>query len=1336
MISPQAAPAPARTGGGRDRRDRPGGSGRRRARNRRYRRNRASRSLLHVIGWNAEGLRSKVPELQRWLHSEQADVVAVQECQFSKSAVRLPGFQPPVVTRRARGRQPGARARGGDVAIYVRAGIPFAPLEDRPLATADDTTEVCGIRIFGRRPLDIINVYRPPIRAAADDLREDHFDPEKFPNNDDTIILGDFNAHHPEWDNNCDTADEVGQRVAAWLDRAAWSVLNNGEATFASYRTGSRTAPDLATCSASLARRTTWKIGPDLGSDHLPMLLTVRDGFAAPHRVRKTKWQFKKADWANWVEHCENALTEAVPETASTQDLCTRLTTVLQQASSRFIPRGARSDPKPWALDPELVEAAEERKAARERVREDDPDSKQRWIQAKKHAAEVESRVSRAHFRKFVSEELNHPNSVGRISKTLKKWERATDDEHRDGQAMTANGRLLTKDSEKAEAFCQTYAWVSRQVRAPKQDRAAKKKLSDPAFAQCQECNGARTNCCSDFTMEELVREIQALKLKKSGGPDGITNEMLKHLGPVARAALLRLINSSWREGSVPQEWRRATIVPIPKAGKDKRLVGSYRPIALTSHLSKLMERLVLSRLSYAAALRDLIPAEQVGFREGRAVEDSIGRLIQQVQDGWQLPKSRSKRAADGATAQKFVLLAFDFARAYDTVDHKLLKSRLLELGVPVCLVRWTWQFLRDRRAKVEVNGTLSRERIFRAGLPQGSVLSPTLFLLWAAPLAADLRKIPGVTPFLYADDTAALCAGNDIATAKNRAQQAADALVRWAQRSKMLVAGEKTQALVLSQWSRDAVDCAVKVAGKTVTAGDHLKLLGVTFDRLLHFGPHCKALKKKTRPRLAHLRTLTGRDWGLDEKQLRTVANGYVRGALEHAAAAWLPATPPSHVEILEREMRAAARLITGCPLSTPTHAVMAEAGLASVSARRSTLAARFLGKARALPPSDPLRAVADATAPSRLSTVTGWRDAGLAAWQAAGITSPVEPVLPRHLPPWTSPGSVTFRLDVGEGLTADAPPEQKKRIAAAHLASLPQCATWIWTDGSADTGVLNGGAGVYIEEPDAEEHCLRAPAGALCSSYRAELVALHTALKHLQEHPAHEADPIVVCTDSQAALATLRQGPSAQASPLGAAIWEFLLDLSVNGRRIHLQWVPSHCDLRGNERADQLAKEASLLPQETAPLDSRTIHRAAARAARTKEAHDRPPGWYRLLMGDRVPPPVSHLERGEAVDVHQLRAGHWSGSAAYLHRIGGNPSPECAQCSDAHCRASWCRLCREEPDTPAHILQRCPALMATRHRLTGNINPRTEEVRDCEYVAAVAKTARRLQSHPATPP
>ena len=188
------------------------------------------------------------------------------------------------------------------------------------------------------------------------------------------------------------------------------------------------------------------------------------------------------------------------------------------------------------------------------------------------------------------------------------------------------------------------------------------------------------------------MRAIQQLQLKKYPGLGGVWHEMLKHLGTLAPNALQQLINSCWERGEIPRESRVATAVPLPKTSKDKRQLTSYWAIALTSCVSKLAERLVLARLEFVAESRGLVPAEQVGFRAKRSAEYSIGRLIQDVHDGWQRPKRDSRKdQPDGSTAQKYLLTASDFSRAYDVVDHGLLQLRLLELGLPLCLVRWVW---------------------------------------------------------------------------------------------------------------------------------------------------------------------------------------------------------------------------------------------------------------------------------------------------------------------------------------------------------------------------------------------------------------------------------------------------------------------------------------------------------------------------------------------------------------------------------------------------------------------------------------------------------------------
>ena len=1335
-MNPDSPAVGANGGGLRDRGARgPRGGRSRRAKNRRYGHSCRVRSRLTIVSWNAEGIRTKLQELGRWLSDEKVDVMVVQEAQLAGGAVSVPGYQVAAVSRRARGRRDGGPVKGGDVLILIRNGIDFVSEKQSPIRPDDDTTEWCAVRVFARahqsssKPpsLNIFNMYRPPIWTNESDDRTDRFDPAAFPTSDNTLILGDFNAHHPSWDVSCLDPDEVGKKIQDWMRVSDWEALNSGAPTRAGYGEGSRlTAPDVAMAHRDLARRCTWAVGEDLGSDHLPMVITTTVNGGLPRRTRKSRWAFHKANWPAFMEDCEQEMAHIPAQDLGVEALSKRITEVIGDASRRWIPRGARVDPKPWAMDPDLEDTVRARREAREELqRTPSEETRRKWKDAKRRAAEAEAAAQQRSFRDLATNELNKPAAIGRVSKILKKMEGAVQSAC-PGQAVNGDrGQLAVEDRTKAEAFITCYANVSKNVRLRHRDRTIKAEIKEARARGCC-CKGQKTQACQPFSRHEMTVQIKNLHLRKAPGPDEICTEHLVHQGPVAQEAVLVLINKSWESAVVPSSWRRATIIPIPKAGKDPGAVDNYRPISLTSHLAKLVERMIAARLTYLADLKKVIPPEQVGFRRGRAADESLARLIQSVQDGWNRPKPRG-RPVDGSTADKFVLLAFDFSRAYDTVDHRMLFAKLTR-HLPLCMARWVYGFLRDRRARAEVNGVRSSERPFRAGLPQGSVLSPTLFTIWAADLIEELRAVPRTQVFAYADDTATLSAGATIELAKSRAQRAADTLAGWARRWKMRIAGQKTQALVLSQWSRDAVDFKLRVDGAEVRGGPHLKLLGITFDRLLHFGEHCTRLRRKVKPRIAHLRTMTNRTWGLREQQLRTVANGYVRGALEHAASAWLPATPPGHVEQLDRELRAAARVITGCPRSTPVAPLMAEAGLPVAQVRRGTLAARMLCRARALPADDPLRIIAEDDPPRRLTSTTGWRRLGREALLGCDIEDvTIEERLEVLLPPWSSRDHITVSLDMGPGARRDAGDSKRRETAEAHLSTLPTEATWIWSDGSAEEGTSNGGGGALLILRDGERREIRVAAGRLCSSTRAELYAIRAALEEASSLSGDLAEgPIVLCTDSQAALTLLDAGPGAQTTPLGADIWRLLCRLTSRGQEVTWQWVPSHCGIQDNETADVLAREAAGLPQE-APVDVRTITCAVARTAARAWRRTWPDSLFRRIWGDRQPGPVPGEDREAAVDVHQLRAGHWGLSRQYLHRIGRLPGPACTGCADKECPAARCVVCREEADTPEHVLLRCPCLAGLRLRLLGNIFVDPTRLRDGGVVAALARGFRR---------
>ena len=172
------------------------------------------------------------------------------------------------------------------------------------------------------------------------------------------------------------------------------------------------------------------------------------------------------------------------------------------------------------------------------------------------------------------------------------------------GQAVNGDrGREAVGDRCKAEAFVSTYAAVSKHVRSKNWDRRTKAELKRRRGAPCS-CGGHRTDACQPFMLHELNSQMKKMKPRKAPGPNQVCAEHVQHLGPRARETLLHLINKTWTSGSIPVDWRRATIIPIPKAGKNLKDVSIHRPIALTSCVAKLAERMVAARLTHLCELQ------------------------------------------------------------------------------------------------------------------------------------------------------------------------------------------------------------------------------------------------------------------------------------------------------------------------------------------------------------------------------------------------------------------------------------------------------------------------------------------------------------------------------------------------------------------------------------------------------------------------------------------------------------------------------------------------------------------------------------------------------------
>ena len=218
--------------------------------------------------------------------------------------------------------------------------------------------------------------------------------------------------------------------------------------------------------------------------------------------------------------------------------------------------------------------------------------------------------------------------------------------------------------------------------------------------------------------MSELNKAIKKMNKKSAPGEDDIPSTFLAALGTKAKIILLDILNFSFSTGQVPQIWRNAIIIPLLKALKPASQLASYRPIALTSCVVKLFERMIANRLVTLAEENGWFHPYQAGFRKGRNCVDQILRLVQKVDDGFQ-------------KEQKSVLALLDLSKAYDCVWQQKLILTMHEAGVPVQFLRWISSFLQNRQAKVRLNNAEGKSMKMSQGLPQGSVLAPILFLFY-----------------------------------------------------------------------------------------------------------------------------------------------------------------------------------------------------------------------------------------------------------------------------------------------------------------------------------------------------------------------------------------------------------------------------------------------------------------------------------------------------------------------------------------------------------------------------------------------------------------------------
>jgi len=239
------------------------------------------------------------------------------------------------------------------------------------------------------------------------------------------------------------------------------------------------------------------------------------------------------------------------------------------------------------------------------------------------------------------------------------------------------------------------------------------------------------------FSIDELLDALSSSNAS-AFGTDDMHYQMLKHLPSEVLNTLLAILNDIWLTGNFPSSWRQSYVVPIPKPGKDTSNPTNYRHIALTSCIWKVMERMANNRLVWYLERNKIIIPTQSGFRKGRSTTDQLVRLESFVRDAF-------------IQKQYATAIFFDLEKAHDTTWKFGILKDLHDTGLRGRLPLFVAGFLSDRMFQVRVAGGYSKLCEQETGVPEGSILSVTLFCL---KINSIIKAVcPGVDYCLYVDD-------------------------------------------------------------------------------------------------------------------------------------------------------------------------------------------------------------------------------------------------------------------------------------------------------------------------------------------------------------------------------------------------------------------------------------------------------------------------------------------------------------------------------------------------------------------------------------------------------
>lgn len=837
--------------------------------------------------------------LQEFIKENKPDVMLLNETKLNnKHSIHIKGFEFHRINKSA----PNMTGTG----IIIKANIKHEAVDisDWNLQVLECTAILVHTT---QKSLCIISCYRhaSKLNPIANDV--EIIEDKCTQNNWSLIMGGDFNAKHTEWNNKNICAQ--GRSLHQWM-------TNNGiarniciESTIEStYRRGTYTSVlDFFIIHATLDIRRCNNYpnhleALDFDSDHRAVKLEIELSSRIQKQDRNEVMNYANTDWSHFKNHISASIENIhIPTTRNLNPdeidaKLAELTTAIKSSINTVIPKMTIQKDNMLQLPPDVIDLIRQKKNMRRRW------ERIRLCQAGnqlKTEIKILSKIIDERIRQVTTEKWSLTLSSIKMGptafRTIKKMCNMNPPDA-PKQIIDPNTGFPTANQDQiANLIGINFERVHHQNIlmgsshfTNEVNQLVKEKFHNYipkiifSFDTPATVDHFSENCIT--TTNNLKSIINRRANKKSNGPDGISNYIIRKLPIVCINKIAKLFNHIYNSTYFPTEWKSADIVPIYKRKGATNLVTSYRPISLLSCLGKLYEKTLKDIIDQHCEENNTLPDDQYGFRSNRSTTHALVTLKTDIAEQF------NKKCAT-------IACSTDIQKAFDTVwiEGAVYKMNTV-LGFDDHICKILYHFLRNRKFNVKIGKSKSRSFNIAAGVPQGGVLSALLYAIYIADMPLPPQHHNPIKRLQFADDMIVYLSAKDLFNAQDRINTYMETLIIFLQKWKIRINADKCEAIVFKgpnrlfgkMINRYHRDVAIDINGTVLIPQTSIKYLGVVFNKNISHTRHVDHILSKVNKAYMSLRPTLARLNGLNPKLKVLCYKQLIRPIITYGFPAW----------------------------------------------------------------------------------------------------------------------------------------------------------------------------------------------------------------------------------------------------------------------------------------------------------------------------------------------------------------------------------------------------------------------------------------------------------------